>query len=355
MAAAGGFRWNTNRFQTRSVGVQFLPIDPITVAGERDASALTVPRPSVPAIDEQVSQPIHTRPRNSAQNEHLMSRRMRSMPVNEDSMAFVPRLKDSVLISDERALEWVGKARRLAEPLLELAWSVADPALVSPGRVDDSAQWAFGNFMLAWLDYGSDERHVRHLPDASFFLKLLGRTYLPVLQRRPELADLLADESRPEMSLTNDVLQIQLRGREEGYSMIRHHALMLFYAALWLDEPRSTQWLDLYDELVTYVDGRPEGRPGLAELAEVEAGAFADFVTLAPRTLDAASAQELLESEGVLDRILAYQLYAGVAIGLVWREYRAVPASEREAWQREQLSDLYLRPDYLEQKWTDHS
>lgn len=272
--------------------------------------------------------------------------------MKEDSKAARRRLRDFAPVSDEQSLEWVAKARRLSEPLLELAGSVADPAVVSPISVDDTSQWVFGNFMLTWLDSAPVERHVRHLPDAAFFLKLLGRTYAPVFEHRPELTELLFDDSRPEMSVTNDVLQIQLRGLEDGYSMIRHHALMLFIAALWLDEPRCSQWLDLYDELVGYVDERPGGRPGLEELVEVETGAFEDFVALSPRTLDAASAEELLQSEHELDRILGYQLYAAVAIGLLWREYRAVSEGGREAWLREQLSELYRRPDYLEQNWT---
>jgi hypothetical protein len=55
-----------------------------------------------------------------------------------------------------------------------------------------------------------------------------------------------------------------------------------------------------------------------------------------------------------LDRIVEYQLYAGVAIGLLWREYRTIPEHDREAWQREQLSERYLRLDYLEQNWKSH-
>jgi hypothetical protein len=157
------------------------------------------------------------------------------------------------------------------------------------------------------------------------------------------------------MSLTNDVLQIQLRGLDGGYSMIRHHALMLFYAALWLDEPQRSQWLDLYDELLTYVDGRPGGRPDLARLSAVETDAFADFIRLAPQTLTPSESAALLANPGELEWILEYQLYAGAAIGLLWREYRATPSSERGAWQREQLSDKYLRLDYLEENWTDHA
>jgi hypothetical protein len=256
-------------------------------------------------------------------------------------------------VTDAQAQAWVAKGRQNAASVLGLAGPVADPADVLPGRVESSSDWIFGNFMVAWLDAKVEPRRVRYLPDHSFFLQLLRRAYAPVLSRRPDLAPLLTDTSRPQMSLTNDVLQIQLRTLENGYSMIRNHALMLFYAALWLDEPRRCQWLDLYDEIVTYVDERPQGRPSLAELAEVEAGAFADFTTLAPRTLEPAQAQELLESESLLDRILDYQLYAGVAIGLLWRQYRALPASEQEQWQREQLSEGYFRLDYLKKNWTD--
>jgi hypothetical protein len=259
----------------------------------------------------------------------------------------------AVPVSRPSTATWVGKASELATPLLALAGPVADPSAVEPLEVVDPEEWLYGRFMLAWLDPAGPVRHVRHLPDASFFLRLLGRTYAPVFATRPELAELLLDDSRPEMSLTNDVLQIQLRSAPHGpeYSMIRNHALMLFVAALWLDEPQRSGWLDLYDELVTYVDSRPGGRPSLDDLAAVEAGAFDDFRELAPLTIDPVAAERLLRENGVLDRILDYQLYAAVAIGLLWREYRDLPESEHEAWFRTQLSELYGRTDYLNEKW----
>lgn len=259
-----------------------------------------------------------------------------------------------VRVTYDSAQEWVTKARRLASLTLDLAGKAADPAEVEPLVVENSEEWAYGNFMLAWLDARHEVRHVCHLPDASFFLRLLGRAYAPVFNRRPDLAELLLDHSRPEVSLTNDVLQIQLRSRTEGYSMVRNHALMLFMATLWLEEPRRSQWLDLYDEILTYLDRRPGGRPDLSELAAAEAEAFADFVALAPLTVAPESANELLDDESRLRRILDYQLYAGAAIGLLWRIYRAVPEVDRQSWQRTQLSELYGRLDYLTKEWSGH-
>jgi hypothetical protein len=256
-------------------------------------------------------------------------------------------------VEDDQAKEWVSKARDLAAPLVAQAGSVADPAQVVPHRVASAADGMFGNFMLAWLEPTTVPRQVRYLPDGAFFLQLLRRAYAPALRRRPELAVLLEDASRLEMSLTNDVLQIQLRPLAEGYSMIRHHSLMLFCAALWLDEPRRSQWLDLYDELIDQVDALPGGRPSLARVAEVEAACFAAYVDLGPRTLEPADAAVLLDEPDRLSDVLAYQVFAGAAIGLLWREYRDLHPSQRPAWLARQLSHGYVQPDYLEKNWMD--
>ena len=97
---------------------------------------------------------------------------------------------------------------------------------------------------------------------------------------------------------------------------------MLFYSALWLDEPERSQWMELYDELATHVFEREEGPPSLEELSSTESGAFEDFVALADRTLTVEAAEELLHSPAKLKRILDHLLYAGAAIGLLWRDYR---------------------------------
>jgi hypothetical protein len=244
---------------------------------------------------------------------------------------------------------WVEKASQRSKALLELAGKVADPAPVEAHLVSRPSNWPHGRFMLAWLEPSTKPRQVRHLPDASFFLRLLEISYRPVLEKRPDLRDLLSDATRPEMSITNDVLQIQLRGLDTGYSMIRHHSLMLFTAALWLDSPRREQWLQLYDELVTYVDSL--GRPSLERLRDIETSAFADFHRLAPDTIGEQGAAAVIADEGELKSILDYQLYAAVAIGLLWREYRALPEKFRRDWFRRQLSELYVRPEYLEAQW----
>lgn len=143
--------------------------------------------------------------------------------------------------------------------------------------------------MLAWLDPAPSPRLVHHLPDASSLLPpAVGAGLRPDAAastgprraaHRRQLARDVADQRRA---------AIQLHDLGDRYSMIRHHALMLFYAALWLDEPRRSQWLDLYDKLVTQVDSSKRGRPDLAELQRIETDTFADFARLADQTRDPA-------------------------------------------------------------------
>jgi hypothetical protein len=256
-------------------------------------------------------------------------------------------------ITRDAAERWVAKARERAQELLAVAGPTADPAPVVADGVPSVADGMYGGFMVAWLDPDPPVRRVRHLPDGAFFIELLRRAYAPVLARRPDLARVLEDDGRFEMSLTNDVLQIQLATLEPGYSMVRHHALMLFAAALWLDEPRRSSWLDLYDELVGELEAGGTW-PDLDALAATESRAFRSQTRLAERSLTPAGADALLADPAALADILDYQRYAAVAIGLLWREYRAVPEPDRLDWWARALSHGYVDPGYLTEKWMEH-
>lgn len=261
---------------------------------------------------------------------------------------------DHHVFSDSNASRWTQKGIDRASELLPLAGLTARPGQVWHEKVAEPHQWPLGRFMGAWLADDGTSKTLKHLPDAAFFMRLLAMAYSPVMEGRPDRANLLSGQSRLEMSLTNDALQIQLVTIDPGYSMVRHHALMLFEAALWLDEPNRSAWLGLYDDLVTAAEDRPGGLPTIDELDSLEATAFADMVRLAPQTFKDAPAKALLAEPALLSTVLDYQFYAGVAIGLLWREYRDLELDRREAWQIDNLSQGYITADYLAATWMEH-
>lgn len=255
-------------------------------------------------------------------------------------------------IGAQMGADWVAKAAELSLPLLRLAGSNADPSPVVSRIEPVASRRLFGDLMVAWLGDTSDSpRVVHHLPDGSFFLEILKRCYDPILTRRPDLAEILNDYGRLEMSVTNDTLQIQLP-TIPAYSMVRHHALMLFHAVLWLEGPSRSVMLDLYDEIAGYVFDGPQPAPTVDELAEIEALNQVEMKALSTTSLDPDAADELLRSPTGLRRVYDNHLCAGAAIGLLVREFRSTPQKQREAWQRVQLADGYVDPDYLHDMWT---
>ena len=254
------------------------------------------------------------------------------------------------LISDTMAARWVDKGIACSAPLLRLAGQVADPRTVAPQRVTASSERVYGDFMLTWLVRDQSMGVIQHIPDARFFMRTLRLAYEPLVQRRPDLDYLLNGVSRTEVAFTNDVLQIQLH-ESADYSMIRHHALMLFYATLWLEEPERSGWLALYDEALEYVVRLNEGgEPGA--LKAIELNAFEDLSRLSSTSVTSVEAELLLSEQTNLLRIAKYNVYAAAAIGLLWREYRELRGSQQNDWHRKCLS-LYPRQDFLAQKWVE--
>ena len=253
-------------------------------------------------------------------------------------------------IHDTDVRHWLAKGRAASEPLLAHAGAAAHPGPVGT-RVAALEDAVLGGFMPCWPEDLGATRVIHHLPDAGFFLALLERAYSPVLAKRPELRSLLYDGSRVEIAFTNDVLQAQLRGEWQPYSMIRHHALMLFHGLLWLDEPARAGWAALYQAVAEYTVSRPGGAPPPRRLADVEAAAFADFERLAPRTSDPVQAADLLDDDRALAAVVEYQLLASTAVFLLWRDHQNQPEQRRLSWQHHELAHGYGRPDYLTRRW----
>jgi hypothetical protein len=238
---------------------------------------------------------------------------------------------------------WIAKAGIHADELLALPGVPAAPSPVA-SRAAPPGDAPYGRFMLSWPATDGGVRVINHLPDGEFFLDLLRRVYAPVFAERADLARALDDGSRLEMAVTNDVLQVQLDQLAEGYSMIRHHALMLFESVTWLDPPAGQRWAAIFTACIGLaMRGRPAA-PSPAELTRIERSGFAAMSECAPAATSS-GAWELLPATAVR-AIAEYHLWASAAIGVLCRGYAGAAAAERTDWHRRQLG-RYRDPDYL--------
>jgi hypothetical protein len=250
------------------------------------------------------------------------------------------------------ARQWAQKARVLARPLLQLPHAPTAFATVETVAHERVASGPFGGWMLTWPEAGQDRQLINHLPNGSAFLRLLKRAYAPVLSGKPRLARLLDNRSRLEMSVTNDVLQVQLVTGESAYSMIRHHALMLFEATLWLGQSDRNGWGELYSTIADFAMAERARIPSMAELADIEAAGFEAMRATATASIDTASLNEVLRDSS-LEPIVEYQIWATVGMAVLWRDFAAREVPTEMQWHDEQLG-RYQDEAYLSdilRKW----
>lgn len=246
---------------------------------------------------------------------------------------------------------WARKANLLVRPLLKLPHAPAAPAAVELVS-NDAADSLFGQWMLTWPEARPDRQLIHHVPDGTVFLRLLERVYAPIFDRHPSLKRLLDNRSRLEMSITNDVLQVQLIPGDGVYSMIRHHSLMLFEATLWLENTSRIAWGELYSHVADFAMAERRNIPSLTELADVEAAGFQVMRSSAARSLDPGAVDELL-MDPVMDPLITYQRWAAVGIAVLWRDFAAHEAASEMLWHDRQLG-RYQDDNYLTEslwKW----
>ncbi len=248
-------------------------------------------------------------------------------------------------ISSSDAEGWARKATPFVHNLLILPLAKTAPSLVETVRHSQVADGPFGGWMLTWPEAAPGRQLINHLPDGALFLSLLGRVYAPILGKRPWLEPILTDRSRLEMAVTNDVLQVQLLPCESHYSMIRHHALMLFEATLWLDNVSQLGWMELYGAAAGLAMEGRRSVPSRNELVDIEAAGFDAMSETAGLTTEISLTDDLLASPR-LSSLVTYQLWATAALGALCRDYVAQYSGAGLAWHGKQLGS-YQDEDYL--------
>lgn len=248
----------------------------------------------------------------------------------------------------ESVAGWVDKGTDRSRLLLTHLGGKAAPGDVVACQHDPGP---LGAFMICWPDDSVQPNTIWHLENAAFFIRFLRHCYAPVLDAHRGLGALLAGRTRLEMAVTNDVLQVQLPGSWAHYSMIRHHALMLVHALIWLEEPARTAWGDLYRALLEQQMASSGGLPAASKLDDLERAAFDEFTTIGAQAVLATSDQE---RDAVATEATAgcrYQLLAAAAIAMLWEEYLRLEPQERVRWQERELAEGYWENDYLVERW----
>jgi hypothetical protein len=163
-------------------------------------------------------------------------------------------------------------------------------------------------------------------------------------EARPLLDDLLASGDRLWTGIANDVMQLYVPDPPpETYSMVRHHALMLACATLWLGEERARLWHQAHIYAARAFLRTLDGQPLWPAVSRAE-GALDDLLADPRAKGSSAAALEWLAADA--EAAAAYGLYlTGASLGIA-ALLDTVPEGQATAWQRSRISDGHPRPDF---------
>ena len=168
-------------------------------------------------------------------------------------------------------------------------------------------------------------------------------------QASAKVDGLFRDRSRIRIGITNDVLQGFVRDPPSNYSFVRHHALMLFLATLWLPEPQRRGWFEIFhlcsrtlcDECGLHHKADPLG--WLEATARAGAQILGEY---GPATRDDEGVASFLQNGPVLAEYLPYLGATSLAVAALAHQHDLCPSDERQAWRTRQVSAGHAEPDF---------
>ena len=233
-------------------------------------------------------------------------------------------------LDERRANEIVQAARPLAAALLDPAAPSPDSLQVAAALVQPSAARG-GSLIPAWPIRHADGRvTIEFVADWGALLAGWWMALGDLAGTDVDVDELVASGERPRVGIANDVLQKYVPDPPEGtYSMVRHHALMLVAAIVWLGEDRARRWQQAHGVAARAFIGGLDGRPLWDAIEAAEQGLSALLADPRGRA-DAEHVVDWLDGDPAAAG--AYVDYLGAASLGIAALMATAPAADRSAW-----------------------
>lgn len=246
-----------------------------------------------------------------------------------------PLLTANASLTQSDADKLVGLALPMAQAALanDIVTDDLSPLPVKAIVIDSLEDTPFGLFMGAWPTRGSKGVEIYSLPNWGFFLALLEAS-LEAIKPSTELEKMVMNRSRIWIGIMNDVLQCFVNDPPKGtYSMIRHHALMLLSATLWLPDDWQRAWFGIYEASAQWAQSHWTISGSLDTfLWTIETQAFEAFRKLAALSVSQSDWKWIEDFSPEIGHIFTYFQATCVAVAPLSREYHALSPVHRIDW-----------------------
>jgi hypothetical protein len=193
------------------------------------------------------------------------------------------------------------------------------------------------------------------LVDCRPFLRLYERLLEELPPADGRFRTVVEDGSRLRVAVTNDVLQVLSPGPSGHYSMIRHHALVLLAAHLWLPAAQQPLWASLYRASVGPAAQRYRASAAFGSprpyLDRLERHAFAALDELALPAAHPRWDGEVGARDARVRLVLDYMHAANAAVAVLLDRFEAVAPKDRTRWLQRELATAYRADEFLVNWW----
>lgn len=259
------------------------------------------------------------------------------------------RLGDAARLDEQRANEIVREARPLAAAVLDPDHPSSDALRVSARLVTPAAAKG-GSLVPAWPHRAADGSVTIEIVD-DWGAALAG--WRTAVGEAPgvDVDALIQSGERPWVGVANDVLQLYVPDPPAGtYSMVRHHALMLAAATLWLGSHRARLWQQAHALAARRFLSRLDGRSLHAAIEAAEQG-LARLLADRRGNVGAEGALQWLDSDPKAARDFLH-FHGAASLGIVALLERAPADVDPASWLHQLVMHEHPQPAF-NRDWID--
>ncbi|MET3505274.1 hypothetical protein [Halalkalibacter oceani] len=260
---------------------------------------------------------------------------------------FLNQLEQVSILNEELVSKWIDETVEIVKALLPDSSPFKGSELLFNLAFIDPESAPLGRWMGCYPEMKMDKAQLTVIPDWSFFLYQL---YLSLQIDGMDvnvLKKALLDQSRLRIGITNDVFQ-PYAPLPEGYSMLRHHSLMLFLAVEWLPEESRKNWQEICSVAGRYMANYLSDFPNpLQVLTEVEDSAAQFMRETASASCTKAGLVKLMNISSVRETTQLYFAATCFGIDVLSKAFLKQARDNRDEWLKNEIENELIKPDYL--------
>ncbi|MFC5653337.1 hypothetical protein ACFPYJ_30325 [Paenibacillus solisilvae] len=264
---------------------------------------------------------------------------------------FWEKLESAGVINEAQAWKWINDTIPKAAHFVESDPEYQGKEIQMDLRFVEPSTVPLCRWMGCYPELKDGRGDLTAIADWSFSLYTQYLSIEEAFEDKELLQQAFLDQSRIKIGITNDVYQ-PFAPLPNDYSMVRHHALILYLSFDWLTQEEKERWKTVCRNAGEFVVKALKGSKNpLEDIRQWENNGRQVMLATASLTNTKEGAEQILQDEIVMQDVKRYYSLTYFGIDVLARSH--AKAGDSDEWNFEQIKAL-SQDDYLEQSIIDY-